>query len=310
MPVAPVMATARPVASAAVSGQVHLERDGHVGRIILDHPERHNAISAQMWDGITAAASELENDHEIRVVVIRGAGERAFAAGADISQFGAQRSDASGNRSYDDTTSRAHAALLGLSKPLIAAIHGYCIGGGLAVALTADLRVAAEDAQFTIPAARLGLGYGAAGIGTLMRLVGPSAAKRIFFLADRFGAQEALQMGLVNLVVPKAHLETSVDEWTELIGQNAPLTIAAAKAALTQWQKPESQRDFTEVEAMIGACFDSEDYQEGVDAVYEQAPARIQGPLSSALRQLVSVARVRIQTSRVSPCRPRARGRC
>ncbi len=277
MPIAPVMATARPVASAAVSGQVHLERDGHVGRIILDHPERHNAISAQMWDGITAAASELENDHEIRVVVIRGAGERAFAAGADISQFGAQRSDASGNRSYDDTTSRAHAALLGLSKPLIAAIGGYCIGGGLAVALTADLRVAAEDAQFTIPAARLGLGYGAAGIGTLMRLVGPSAAKRIFFLADRFGAQEALQMGLVNRVVPKAHLEASVDEWTELIGQNAPLTIAAAKAALTQWQKPESQRDFAEVEAMIRACFDSDDYQEGVDAFMNKRPPEFKG---------------------------------
>ena len=277
MPIAPVMATARQVASAAVSGQVHLECDGHVGRIILDHPERHNAISAQMWDGITAAATELENDHEIRVVVIRGAGERAFAAGADISQFGAQRSDASGNRSYDDTTSRAHAALLGLSKPLIAAIGGYCIGGGLSVALTADLRVAAEDAQFTIPAARLGLGYGAAGIGTLMRLVGPSAAKRIFFLADRFGAQEALQMGLVNRVVPKAHLEASVDEWTELIGQNAPLTIAAAKAALTQWQKPESQRDFTEVEAMIRACFDSDDYQEGVDAFMNKRPPEFKG---------------------------------
>ncbi len=256
---------------------MHLERDGRVGRIVLDHPERHNAISTQMWSGITAAAHELEDDHDIRVVVIRGAGERAFAAGADISQFGEQRSDASRNRDYDDTTSRAHAALLGLSKPLIAAIGGYCIGGGLAVALTADLRVAADDAQFTIPAARLGLGYGTSGIGTLMRLVGPSAAKRIFFLADRFGAHEALQMGLVNRVVPKAQLHDAVAEWTDLIVGNAPLTIAAAKAAMTQWQLPEAQRDFTEAEARIRACFDSEDYAEGVDAFMNKRPPQFTG---------------------------------
>ncbi len=230
-----------------------------------------------MWSGLADAATELANDHDIRVVVMRGAGEVAFAAGADISQFGKNRSNADGNRNYDDATTLAHKALSGMNKPLIAAIHGFCIGGGLAVALNADIRVAADDAQFTIPAARLGLGYGHAGIGTLVGLVGPSAAKRIFFLADRFGAEEALQMGLINRVVPKADLDSAVADWADRITQNAPMTIAAAKAAVRQWSKPDQDRDFTEVEAMIRACFESDDYREGVDAFMNKRPPQFKG---------------------------------
>ena len=256
---------------------MHVERSNHTGTIVLDHPERHNAISSNMWRGLLDAATELGADDSVRVVVIRGAGEKSFAAGADISQFGDQRSDSAANTSYDDTTAAAHSALTGMDKPLIALIHGYCIGGGLAVALTADVRVAADDAKFTIPAARLGLGYGAAGIGKLVQLVGPSAAKRILFLADRFGADEALGMGLVNRVVPKAELETAVAEWADLIAANAPLTLKAVKATVGEWTKPESRRDFADIDAMVMACFDSADYQEGVAAFMEKRPARFTG---------------------------------
>lgn len=260
-----------------MSGTVEIQRSDHVGTISLDHPERLNAISRSMWAELRDGANELANDDTVRVVVIRGAGDRAFAAGADISQFSDERADASSNTAYDNTTAAAHAALTNMPKPLIALIHGYCIGGGLAVALTADIRVAADDAQFTIPAARLGLGYGTDGIGALVRLVGPSAAKRIFFLADRFGADEAVQMGLINKVVPKAELDDAVASWCDQIAANAPLTIRAAKAAVAQWQKPESQRDFGPVNELIAQCFDSADYQEGVDAFMNKRPPNFTG---------------------------------
>jgi enoyl-CoA hydratase/carnithine racemase len=256
---------------------MHVERDDHVGTIVLDHPERHNAISSDMWRGLLDAATDLTEDDTVRVVVLRGAGQKAFAAGADISQFGEKRSDSSANRSYDDTAAAAHAALTGMPKPLIALIHGYCIGGGLAVALTADLRLASDDARFTIPAARLGLGYGAAGIGKLVQLIGPSAAKRILFLADRFGPDEALTMGLVNRVVPKAELDNAVSEWVNTIAENAPLTLKAVKATVAEWSRPESKQDFGEVDAMIRACFDSADYQEGVSAFMEKRTPRFTG---------------------------------
>ncbi len=261
----------------AVSGQIHIRRDGHIGQIILDQPERRNAISANMWRELADGADELASDHDIKVVVMRGAGEIAFAAGADISQFAENRSNADRNNSYYDATNAAHKALSGMNKPLIAAIHGFCIGGGLAVALNADIRVAADDAQFAIPAARLGLGYEHSGIGTLVSLVGPSAAKRIFFMASRFDAEEALQMGLVNRVVPKVDLDSAVADWADRIAQNAPMTIAAAKAAVRQLSRPDRDRDFTEVDAMIRACYESEDYREGVDAFLNKRQAQFKG---------------------------------
>ncbi|MDG2023968.1 MAG: enoyl-CoA hydratase [Actinomycetota bacterium] len=260
-----------------VTGQIHIRRDGHIGVIVLDHAERHNAISAEMWQGLLDSATELAADQEIRAVLIRGEGTKAFAAGADISEFSNKRTDSSTNRDYDNVSDKAYVALATMPKPLVAMIHGYCIGGGLAVALTADLRIVSDDAKFTIPAARLGLGYRSEGLGKLVQLIGPSATKRIMFLADRFGAEEALTMGLVNRVVPKAELEEATSEWMNIICQNAPLTIRAAKAATDEWAKPESLRDFGQINDLVNACFDSADYREGVEAFMSKRTPRFSG---------------------------------
>ncbi len=260
-----------------MTGQVHIQREDQIGVIVLDHPERHNAISSAMWQGLLDAATEFASDENIRAVLLRGEGDRAFAAGADISEFDEKRTDSSSNDEYDTVSNRAYVALVTMPKPLVAMVHGYCIGGGLAVALTADLRIASDDASFTIPAARLGLGYRAEGLGRLVQLIGPSATKRILFLADRFGAEEALNMGIINRVVLKAGLEAATYEWMNIICQNAPLTIRAAKAATDEWTKPESLRNFDEINDLVNACFDSADYREGVDAFMAKRTPRFSG---------------------------------
>ncbi len=260
-----------------MGGRVHVEKQDGVGWIVFDHPERRNAISVDMWDAIPPACEDLEGDPAIRVVVMRGAGDVAFVSGADISEFEQTRIGAEASRGYEARNARAFLALAQLGKPLVAMIHGFCVGGGCALAVNADLRYAAEDAVFAIPAARLGLGYPMLGIEALTHLVGPSYAKEIFFTARRIRAEEALRMGLVNAVVPKAELEARVREVASQIAANAPLTVQATKAAVTELSKVPGQRDHERVAAMVRACFDSEDYKEGVRAFLEKRPPRFQG---------------------------------
>jgi len=248
-----------------------MEKDGPVGWIIFNQPEKRNAVSQEMWQLMPEYVHDLAADDKIRVVVLRGAGEQAFVAGADISQFKDRRRNMADEEEYRRISAAGHDALAHLSKPLLAMIHGYCVGGGVGIAITADIRIASDDARFGVPAARLGLGYHYSGMEKLMKLVGPSNTKEIFFTARTdFSAQDALRMGLVNQIVPKAELESFTRGYAQTIGGNAPLTIRSAKTTVEQLLRPAGERDLALLDKLIADCFNSEDYQEGVAAFFEK----------------------------------------
>ena len=198
-----------------------LEKDGAIGWIIFNQPEKRNAVSLEMWEAMPGYVRDLATDDAIRVVILRGAGEDAFISGADISQFKERRRNMADQEEYARISSQGQDALGTLAKPLLAMIHGYCVGGGVGVALSADIRIASDEARFGIPAARLGLGYHYKGMEKLMALVGPANVKEIFFTARTdFSAQDALRMGLVNQVVPKAELEAFTRDYATKIARN------------------------------------------------------------------------------------------
>lgn len=259
-----------------MSGTVRTEIRGHTGIIWFDHAARRNAITVDMWRAIPGAARTLDDDDAVRVIVMRGAGDEAFVSGADISEFETTRAGDSAP-GYDKMTAAAFSALRSVRKPLIALIHGYCIGGGAAIALTADVRYAATDAVFAVPPARLGLGYHVAGIEALVRTVGFSRTAEVLFTADRIDAATALQMGLVNAVFDKGALDGAVFETAERIAANAPLTIRSAKLNLGELAKPAAERDTKAMAAGIQACYDSEDFREGVRAFLEKRKAEFKG---------------------------------
>jgi enoyl-CoA hydratase len=251
--------------------------EGGIGWLTFNQPEKRNAMSMEMWQGVADAFEAFQADPEVRVVVMRGAGGKAFVSGADISEFDANRANAEQKAQYNAVTARGKQWLAQIEKPLVAMIEGFCIGGGLAVALNADVRIATESSKFGIPAAKLGLGYDFAGLATLARLVGPSVARDILFSARFLPAEEALRVGLINRVVPDADLESDVRDYCALIAQNAPLTIRAAKAAMREWERDPSDRDLAHVDALVNACFDSSDYAEGRKAFAEKRPPRFVG---------------------------------
>jgi enoyl-CoA hydratase/carnithine racemase len=262
-----------------VPGKVYTERDGQDPRIawvVFDHPERRNAVTVEMWDELPRIAQRLDADSEVRVVVLRGAGDRAFVAGADTSQFENQRSGSSTSM-YEEANSKAFVSIAAMRKPVIAMIRGFCIGGGVAISLTADLRYASDDAVFGIPAAKLGLGYQMGGLEMLTRLVGPSRALELFFTARRFEASEAHEMGLVNALVPPAELEAHVRRTAGLIADNAPLTLASVKHIVRELGRPAPERDIEGIRDSIRDCFESEDYKEGVRAFLEKRAPSFRG---------------------------------
>jgi enoyl-CoA hydratase len=253
-------------------GKIRVERDGAVGRLVLDNPERRNAIGDAMWRAIPQAIAEFGADAAIRCIVIRGEGTQAFAAGADISEFEKNRSSEADVKEYEAATAAAHHAIESVPKPVIALIHGFCVGGGLAVALSCDLRYADASSRYAIPAARLGLGYGVHGTGRLVATVGHAHAREIMFSARRYDATEALAMGLVNRVLPDAELDAYVQKTVMELASNAPLTMAASKAVINAIAEPNG--DFSAAEAAVARCMKSEDYVEGRRAFMEKrAPA-------------------------------------
>lgn len=256
-------------------GKLRVERDGPVGRLVLDNPERRNAIGADMWRAIPQAIGKFNADASIRCIVIRGEGTAAFAAGADISEFENNRSSEGEVKEYEATTSAAHHAIESSPKPVIALIHGFCVGGGLAVALSCDLRYADASSRFAIPAARLGLGYGVHGTGRLVAAVGHAGAREIMFSARRYDASEALAMGLVNRVLPDAELDTYVQKIALGLVANAPMTIAASKALINALVEPKG--DFFVAEAAVERCMKSEDYVEGRRAFMEKRTPDFKG---------------------------------
>ena len=256
-------------------GKLRVEREGPVGYLVLDNPERRNAIGAEMWRGIPRAIDEFNADAAVRVIVIRGEGTQAFAAGADISEFEKNRSSEGDVKDYEAATSAAHHAIESSPKPVIALIHGFCVGGGLAVALSCDLRYADASSRFAIPAARLGLGYGVHGTGRLVATVGHANAREIMFSARRYDANEALAMGLVNRVLPDADLDDHVRKVALELAANAPLTMAASKAVINALAEPAG--DFSSAEAAVARCMKSEDYVEGRRAFMEKRTPAFKG---------------------------------
>jgi enoyl-CoA hydratase len=245
-------------------------KEGGVGIVTFNNPERHNAVSLEMWEATTSMLNAFASDNEIRVVVLTGAGGKAFVSGADISKFGSERATIEAVRAYNTKTDATYASIAEFPKPTIAMINGYCIGGGLGLATCCDLRIASDNSRFAVPAAKLGLGYGYTGLKRLVDVVGPSFAKEIFYTARQFDAEEARIMGLVNRVVPAAELETYVKGVTDVIGANAPLTIKAVKVTVGEIMKDESKKNIARSAEMVDQCFASRDYTEGRTAFMEK----------------------------------------
>jgi len=245
------------------------EIDGPIGWMTFNKPERRNAVSLDMWQAMPEILAQFENDPAVRVVVLKGAGDLAFVSGADISQFEKARSTEAANADYDRISELASKALAECSKPIIAMIRGFCIGGGLAIAIGCDIRIASADSRFGIPAARLGVGYGAPGVKKLVSLVGPSYTKEIFLTARHFDAAEAQTMGLINRVVPASELEGYTRQYCALIADNAPKTMSTLKRTVTEVLRGH-EADWEVCDRLVRECFASQDFVEGRRAFMEK----------------------------------------
>jgi len=240
------------------------------GTVVFNQPEKRNAMSVEMWEGLGQILVGFADDPAIRVVVLTGAGDKAFVSGADISQFEQQRGDAEARLEYDRKAEFGRKMFEEFAKPTIARIQGFCIGGGLAIAMNADLRIASDDSQFGIPAAKLGISYGYSGVRRLVELVGPAEARMLLYTGERIDAAEARAIGLINRVVPRAALDSTVDGIARSIATNAPLSVLSMKRTVTEACKDRADADTDAISESIAACFNSADYREGRRAFMEK----------------------------------------
>jgi enoyl-CoA hydratase/carnithine racemase len=245
-------------------------KEGGVGILTFNNPERHNAVSLEMWEATKRILDDFATDDDVRVVVLTGAGGKAFVSGADISKFASERATLEASRAYNVKSDAAYSSVADFPKPTIAMIKGYCIGGGVGLAVCCDLRICSDNSRFAVPAAKLGLGYGYSGLKRLVDIVGASFAKEIFYTARQFDAHEAQAMGLVNRVVPTDELEAYVKSITDMICANAPLTIKAVKITVGETLKDESKRNLARSVELVEQCFASRDYTEGRTAFMEK----------------------------------------
>jgi enoyl-CoA hydratase/carnithine racemase len=249
---------------------IRYEGEAGVARLIIDHRSKMNAMTFEMWSSLPALIERAVADEEVRVIAIRGAGDQAFCAGADISQFGEKRSGASDVETYNHAVAAGNAALAGAPKPTVAVISGICFGGGFGLAMCCDLRIASRNSRFRIPAARLGLGYGYSNVDLLVRKLGVGPAADLLLSARVIGADEAGRLGVVNSVFANETFEDEGSAYLGRIASNAPLTLGAIKGALVQLLRPEAERDIGTVDALAAACFESADYREGQAAFREK----------------------------------------
>lgn len=256
-------------------GTIKLHMDGPVARVIVSNPARYNAMSLAMWNALADTIDSVSACREVRVVLLRGEGNKAFVSGADISEFDAQRGNAEAVRAYDEAVDRAQSALIACSKPVVALIHGVCMGGGIGLAMSCDLRYATYDARFRMPAARMGLGYDPRGMSRLVDMVGAAAVADIFYTARLFDGTEAQRLGFVHAAFDAGELDAAVEKTLSMIAENAPLTMAAAKLAIRACLSDTVDREALQRD--VQRCFDSFDYREGRAAFAEKRAPRFRG---------------------------------
>ncbi|MEM6972674.1 MAG: enoyl-CoA hydratase [Pseudomonadota bacterium] len=263
-------ATTLPETPIPATDKILTEREGVVARIIFNQPEKRNAVNLEMWEAVEGLLDAYADDPSVRVLIVSGAGGKAFVSGADISKFESERSTKDGIAHYNAAVRRVYDKVSAFPKPVIAQIDGFCVGGGMALAICCDIRICGDNSQFAVPAAKLGLGYGYGGIRRLVEVVGPAFAKEIFFTARRFDAEEARIMGLVNRVVPAEDVAATAAALAETIAANAPLTVNSCKYVINEAVKDRAEADLDGCARRVEECFDSQDYIEGRRAFMEK----------------------------------------